>query len=78
MGLKAFRKRVLSKTYATALLLGLITAVEMNTQLLSQFIPETYRPWLLMIWPVTMMTLREMTNSALSEDKEEDADKPNS
>lgn len=62
---------MLSKTYATALLLGLITAVEMNTQLLSQFIPEIYRPWLLMIWPVTMMTLREMTNSALSEDREE-------
>ena len=41
MSLKAFRKRVLSKTYATALLLGLITAVEMNTQLLSQFVPET-------------------------------------
>jgi hypothetical protein len=65
--------RLVSKTYISALLLGLITAVELNTQFLSSLFDEQYRPWLLLIWPVTMMTLREMTNSALN-DKPKDPD----
>lgn len=66
--------RLVSKTYISALLLGLITAVELNTQFLSSLFDEKYRPWLLMIWPVAMMTLREMTNSALNDTpKEPDA-----
>lgn len=61
-----------SKTYAAAVVLGVITAIDMNTQFLSQFVAEAYRPWLLMVWPITMMTLREMTDSDFSEDKVED------
>lgn len=61
------KNRLMSKTYISALLLGLITAVDMNTQFLSQFVSEAYRPWLLMTWPVTMMTLREMTKSAVDD-----------
>lgn len=61
------KNRLVSKTYISALLLGIITAVDMNTQFLSGMVPEAYRPWLLMTWPVTMMTLREMTKSAVDE-----------
>ena len=69
---KVFRKikhRMWSKTYLSALLLGAITAVDLNTGLVSGLFPQEYRPWLLMAWPVLMMTLREMTNSALGDDK---------
>ena len=71
--LDKLRHRLVSKTYLSALLLGAITAIEMNNQFLSSFFPEEYRPFLLMIWPVTMMTLREMTNAELGSSKEEDA-----
>ena len=61
-----------SKTYLSALALGLITAVDMNTGLVSGLFPQEYRPWLLMVWPVVMMTLREMTHTTL-DPKDEDA-----
>lgn len=61
------KNRLLSKTYISALLLGIITAVDMNTQFLSGLFPEAYRPYLLMAWPVTMMTLREMTKTAVDD-----------
>lgn len=64
------KKRMVSKTYLSALVLGLVTAVDMNTQVLSGLLPEQYRPYLLMIWPVTMMTLREMTKGALGDEKD--------
>lgn len=71
--LERIKNRLVSKTYISALLLGLITAVDMNTQFLSGFFPEAYRPFLLMIWPVSMMTLREMTKEAV-DDKSKDKD----
>lgn len=67
------KNRLLSKTYISALLLGLITAVELNNQFLSSLFAEQYRPYLLMIWPVAMMTLREMTKEAV-DDKSKDKD----
>ena len=67
------KNRLLSKTYISALLLGLITAVELNNQFLSGLFAEQYRPYLLMIWPVAMMTLREMTKEAV-DDKTKDKD----
>ena len=59
------KNRLTSKTYISALLLGIITAIDMNTQFLSAQFAESLRPWLLMAWPITMMTLREMTTTAL-------------
>ena len=67
MSLKTIKRRLTSKTYLTALALGIITAVDLNTQVLSGLFPEQYRPFLLMVWPVTMMTLREMTKSGLAD-----------
>lgn len=60
-------QRLKSKTYLTALALALLSAIEVNLQLVSQFIPLEYRSYLIMIWPVVMLTLREVTTAALSE-----------
>lgn len=68
--LTKIKNRLMSKTYISALLLGIITAIEINNQFLSSFFPAEHRPYLLMAWPVAMMTLREMTKSAID-------DKPN-
>lgn len=61
------KQRLSSKTYLTALLLAAITAVELNSGFLSSFIPAEYRQYALLVWPVAMMTLREVTTSALSD-----------
>lgn len=60
-------QRLKSKTYLTSLALAIITAIEMNFQFLSTFIPAEYRQYAMFVWPVAMLTLREVTTSALSE-----------
>ena len=60
-------QRLKSKTYLTALTLALLSVIEVNLQLVSQFIPLEYRSYLIMVWPVVMLTLREVTTAALSE-----------
>lgn len=64
--LELIKQRLSSKTYLTALALALITALEMNLQLIQQFIPLEYRQYAVFVWPVAMLTLREVTTSALS------------
>lgn len=60
------KNRLTSKTYLTALTLGIVTAIEMSSGYIGSLLPENYRPLLLMVWPVTMMTLRELTNTSLN------------
>lgn len=60
-------QRLKSKTYQAALLGALLTIVEANSGLISQFVPEQYRAWLLAAWPLIMMTMREVTVKPLSE-----------
>ena len=63
------KDRLTSKTYLAALSLGIVTAVDLNSGVISQFVPQEYRPLLLMFWPVVMMTLREVTSTPLTKDK---------
>lgn len=65
------KNRLISKTYLTALGLGIITMLDMNSGFISSQLPEAYKPLLLGIWPLTMMTLREMTTSAVDKDTDE-------
>lgn len=60
-------QRLHSKTYLTAVALAAISAIEINAQLLTGWVPAEYKPWLLMVWPVAMLTLREVTTGALSD-----------
>lgn len=61
-------KRLKSKTYWAALIGIALTAVEINLQIITPLIPEPYRPYTVMFWPVLMFVLREATKDAL-EDK---------
>jgi uncharacterized membrane protein len=59
-------QRLKSKTYWVALVGALLTVIELNSNFIGQFIPLPYRTYIIMLWPVLMLTLREVTTSALS------------
>lgn len=56
-----------SRTVKLALLLGLISGIEVQAGFFSQFVPLEYRPWLIMFWPVAMIFMRNITTTALAE-----------
>lgn len=60
------KARLTSKTYIAALTMGLITVMEVNSPLLSTLVSPEHRPFLLALWPVIMMTLREVTNTPVN------------
>ena len=60
-------KNLSSRTVKLALLLALISGIEVQAGFFSQFVPLAYRPWLIMIWPVAMVIMRNITTTALSE-----------
>jgi uncharacterized membrane protein len=64
--LELLRQRLTSKTYWVAIIGSLLTIMELNSGFIGQFIPAEYRSWVIMLWPVIMLTLREVTTTALS------------
>ena len=60
-------QRLKSKTYWVAFVGALLTAVELNSNFLGSFIPLPYRNYVIMLWPVLMLTLREVTTTALAD-----------
>lgn len=64
--LELLRQRLSSKTYLTAIALAGITVLEANMQLVSNALPPELRQYLIYVWPVAMLTLREVTNTALA------------
>ena len=64
---KLIKQRLSSKTYWVALIGALLTAVETNSGFFGQYIPLPERTYIVMLWPVLMLALREVTNSALSD-----------
>lgn len=65
--MNALLQRLKSKTYWVAILGALLTAIEVNSGFLGSFIPMPYQSYVIMLWPVLMLTLREVTNSALAD-----------
>jgi uncharacterized membrane protein len=63
----AFLQRFKSKTYWVAIVGALLTAIELNSGFLGSFIPMPYRNYVILLWPVLMVILREVTTSALSD-----------
>ena len=59
--------RLRSKTYWAAIAMAALTIIELNAQLLTQFVSPEYRAYLLLAWPLVMITLREVTTGALSD-----------
>lgn len=56
-----------SRTVRVALLLALISGIEAQAQFFSQFVPAMYRPYLIMVWPVAMVLMRNITTTALAD-----------
>ncbi len=59
--------RLKSKTYWAAIVMALVSIIEMNAQIISTALPIEYRSYLLLSWPIVMITLREITAGALSD-----------
>jgi hypothetical protein len=49
------------------MLLALLTILEAQSGFLSGFLPAPYRAYTVMLWPLVMISLREVTNAALAE-----------
>jgi len=60
-------QRLHSKTYWVALVGALLTIIEANSGFISGFLPPVYGKYAVMLWPVLMLTLREVTTTALAD-----------
>ena len=65
--MNALLQRIKSRTYWVAIVGALLTAIELNSGFLGSFIPMPYRNYVILLWPVLMVILREVTTSALSD-----------
>lgn len=63
----AIVKRLKSKTYWAAVIGALLLVVEHNSGIFSTFLPESIRNMAVLMWPVLMVMLREVTTTALAE-----------
>lgn len=60
-------QRLRSKTYWAAISMAALSIVEANSQVLTAHVPAEYRSLLLLVWPLVMITLREVTTGALAD-----------
>lgn len=65
--LELLRQRLQSKTYLTALIGAILTIVDQQSGAISGLFPVEYRSYLVMAWPLIMLTLREVTTTALAD-----------
>lgn len=65
--MQALIQRLKSKTYWVALIGALLTVVELNSNFIGQFIPLPFRTYAIMLWPILMLILREVTTTALAD-----------
>lgn len=65
--LELLRQRLSSKTYRAAIIMALLSALEVNMQLVTPWLPVELRPYLVLVWVPVMLTLREFTNAALAD-----------
>lgn len=54
-----------SRSVKAALLLSVITALEIHFEFLATLLPAQYRPWAIMVWPTVMLFFRLITKEAL-------------
>ena len=65
--LDLIKQRLQSKTYWAAIIGALLTVIEANSGFISQYVAAEYRQYLIMLWPVLMLGLREVTKTALAD-----------
>lgn len=61
------RQRIQSKTFRAAFAMAALSIIEIQSGFFSQFVPVPYRAYLVMLWPLVMLALREVTNTALAD-----------
>ncbi len=64
---QVLRQRWKSKTYRAAVLLALLSGIEISSGFFAGHVPDAVRPWLVMAWPLLMMLMREVTTASLAE-----------
>jgi len=65
--MNAILQRLKSKTYWTATIGALLVIIEQNSGVFSLYLPTEVRTAAVMLWPVLMIALREVTTSALGD-----------
>jgi hypothetical protein len=61
------KQRLTSKTYWAGIILALLTVIEVKAGIVAAYLPPQYQPYLLAVWPIVMMLMREVTTTALSD-----------
>lgn len=65
--IEKIKKRLKSRTYQVALAGTVLTVIEVNSGLILGWLPEEYHLYAVAIWPIAMMTMREVTSVALAD-----------
>jgi uncharacterized membrane protein len=65
--MKAIAKRLKSKTYWAAILGALLVVLEQNSGVISGYLPDEYRNLAVLLWPVLMVALREVTTKPMAD-----------
>lgn len=66
--LEKIKQRLRSKTYWAAIIgSALMILDQQGAGIVSQFLPETARQYAVMVWPLVMVALREVTTDALAD-----------
>lgn len=60
-------QRLKSKTYWVAVIGALLTFMEANGHLFAGLVPTEYSKYMVMLWPVVMIALREVTKTSLAD-----------
>jgi hypothetical protein len=64
--IELLKQRLRSKTYWAAMIGAGLVILDTQSGFISGFLPAEYRSYTIMAWPLIMITLREVTTSALN------------
>lgn len=65
--MRAIIKRLKSRTYWVAILGSILVMLEQNGGVISGYLPAEYRSLAVLLWPVLMVALREMTTKPVGD-----------
>jgi hypothetical protein len=65
--LNLLKQRFTSKTYWAGIILALLTVIEVKSGIVAAYLPLEYQPYMLAVWPIAMMLMREVTTTALQD-----------
>ena len=65
--MRALAKRFKSKTYWAAIAGAMLVVLEQNSNAFSAYLPAEWRGMAVLMWPVLMIALREMTTKPVAD-----------